>query len=87
MKTISIRQLHTHTGRFVREAQHEAIRVTDRGREVAVLEAPAPGGSRGQTISRASPRVSPGGAGGFFRLHFTRSRSAVIYFDSTYHSR
>lgn len=41
MKTISIRQLHAQTGRFVREAEHETIRVTDRGREVAVLKAPA----------------------------------------------
>ncbi|MGI8604913.1 MAG: type II toxin-antitoxin system Phd/YefM family antitoxin [Verrucomicrobiales bacterium] len=40
MKTISIRELHQHTGRFVREAQHDTIQVTDRGRPVAILKAP-----------------------------------------------
>jgi hypothetical protein len=48
MKSISIRQLHMHTGRFVREAQHEAIRVTERGREVAILKAPTAAESTGK---------------------------------------
>ncbi|MGI9115816.1 MAG: type II toxin-antitoxin system prevent-host-death family antitoxin [Chthoniobacterales bacterium] len=41
MRTISIRELHERTGHFVRAAQHETIRVTDRGREVAILKAAA----------------------------------------------
>ena len=39
MRIISIRELHAHTGRFVRAAQHEIIHVTDRGKQVAVLKA------------------------------------------------
>jgi prevent-host-death family protein len=36
MKTVSIRELHSRTGRLVREAsRHGEIRVTDRGRLVA----------------------------------------------------
>ncbi len=52
MKTISIRELHAHTGRFVREAQHETIRVTDRGREVAVLKAPASAEAAGKPFPK-----------------------------------
>ena len=38
MKTVTIRELHTRTGRLVREAaRHGEIRVTDRGRVVAKL--------------------------------------------------
>jgi antitoxin (DNA-binding transcriptional repressor) of toxin-antitoxin stability system len=52
MKTISIRELHAHTGRFVRQAQHETIRVTDRGREVALLKAPSARESAGKPFPR-----------------------------------
>jgi len=46
MKSISIRELHMHTGKWVREAatSHEAVVVLDRGRPTARLlpfEAPA----------------------------------------------
>ena len=37
MKTISIKQLHAETGRWVREARKQAIIVTDRGERTAVL--------------------------------------------------
>lgn len=37
MKTISIRELHTRTGHYVRQAATEPITVTDRGRTVAKL--------------------------------------------------
>jgi prevent-host-death family protein len=40
MKTISIRELHIDTGRWVRRAQErEPIVITDRGRPVATLTA------------------------------------------------
>jgi antitoxin (DNA-binding transcriptional repressor) of toxin-antitoxin stability system len=52
MKTISIRELHAETGRFVRAAQHETFRVTDRGREVAILKAPAPAESGGKRFPK-----------------------------------
>ena len=52
MKTISIRELHAHTGRFVRQARDEPIRVTDRGREVAVLKAPAPAEAAGKPFPK-----------------------------------
>jgi len=46
MKSISIRELHMHTGKWVREAasSHDAVVVLDRGRPTARLvpfEAPA----------------------------------------------
>lgn len=37
MKTISIRELHTRTGHYVRRAATEPITVTDRGHTVARL--------------------------------------------------
>ena len=37
MKTISIKQLHAETGRWVRAAKTQTISVTDRGEKVAVL--------------------------------------------------
>jgi antitoxin (DNA-binding transcriptional repressor) of toxin-antitoxin stability system len=37
MKTISIRELHLSTGRWVRYASRQPIVVTDRGRRVATL--------------------------------------------------
>ena len=37
MKTISIRELHTRTGHYVRRAATEPITVTDRGETVARL--------------------------------------------------
>ncbi len=61
MKTISIRELHARTGHFVRAAQHEMIRVTDRGREMAVLKSPSPGESSGKPFPKrrlsSLPRV------------------------------
>ena len=38
MKTISIRELHLATGRWVRHAAKEPVVVTDRGREVAAIQ-------------------------------------------------
>ena len=37
VKTISIKQLHAQTGRWVRAARTSPVIVTDRGEEVAVL--------------------------------------------------
>ena len=37
MKRISIRDLHLHTGQYVRQAAEEGLIVTDRGRTVAIL--------------------------------------------------
>ena len=39
MKTISIKQLHAETGRWVRSARTTPVIVTDRGVEVAILNA------------------------------------------------
>ncbi len=39
MNTITIRQLHAATGRYVRQAAREPFIVTDRGKQVAVLTA------------------------------------------------
>lgn len=40
MKSISIRELHQRTGTLVREAAKHPVRVTDRGRVIAVIQAP-----------------------------------------------
>ena len=39
MKTISIRELHEATGRYVRETRIHPLVVTERGHTVAVLKA------------------------------------------------
>ena len=50
MKTISIRELHLKTGRWVRHAaSHGPIVVTDRGRHVASLQ-PFDGSVAGQPL-------------------------------------
>ena len=38
MKTVTIRELHTHTGKFVRASVKEKILITERGRPVAMLK-------------------------------------------------
>ncbi|HXC02335.1 MAG TPA: hypothetical protein VNU49_06755 [Opitutaceae bacterium] len=38
MKTISIKQLHAETGRWVRTAKKQTIIVTDRGERIARLQ-------------------------------------------------
>ena len=42
MKTISIKQLHAETGRWVRAARQQPIVVTDRGEKVASLQPHTP---------------------------------------------
>jgi antitoxin (DNA-binding transcriptional repressor) of toxin-antitoxin stability system len=42
MRTLSIKQLHASTGRWVREARTTPIVVTDRGERVAMLVAVDP---------------------------------------------
>ena len=39
MKTISIKELHAATGRWVRAARTQTIIVTDRGEKIATLKA------------------------------------------------
>jgi antitoxin (DNA-binding transcriptional repressor) of toxin-antitoxin stability system len=41
MRTVSIRELHARTGKLVREASLEPLQVTDRGRVLAVIQAPS----------------------------------------------
>ena len=38
MKTISIKELHAETGRWVRAAKKQTIIVTDRGEKIATLK-------------------------------------------------
>jgi prevent-host-death family protein len=56
MKRISIRDLHLHTGRWIRGvAEHHRILVTDRGRPVAEI---VPFEKKEVTVSFADRRVS-----------------------------
>ncbi len=52
MKTISIRELHTRTGHYVRSAQTDPLAVTERGKMIAILQ-PVTGN---QLIGRPFPR-------------------------------
>lgn len=56
MKTISIRELHTRTGHYVRQAATEPITVTDRGQTVARLVAIA----EPARLTFAQRRLRPG---------------------------
>ena len=40
MKTVSIRDLHARTGALVRQAAKRPLQITDRGRVLAVIQAP-----------------------------------------------
>lgn len=42
MKTISIKQLHAETGKWVRAARKQPVIVTDRGEKIASLQAHVP---------------------------------------------
>jgi len=56
MKTISIRELHTRTGHYVRRAADGPITVTDRGRTVArIVPITEPAG-----LTFAQRRLRPG---------------------------
>ena len=56
MKTISIRELHTRTGHYVRRAATEPITVTDRGETIArLVPITAPTG-----LTFAQRRLRPG---------------------------
>ncbi|HJN44476.1 MAG: hypothetical protein QGI10_05205 [Vicinamibacterales bacterium] len=56
MKTISIRELHLATGRWVRHAAKEPVVVTDRGREVAALQ-PLDPSQLGQPLPDREARI------------------------------
>jgi hypothetical protein len=47
MKTVSIRDLHARTGAIVREAAKRPLQITDRGRVLAVIQAPGVAGKQG----------------------------------------
>lgn len=40
MKTISLKELHQHTGKHARRAAREPVMITDRGEPIAVLGPP-----------------------------------------------
>ena len=62
MKIITIRELHQHTGKFVRSAQKEPIFVTDRGQQIAVLKGITTAETTGKPFPKRKlsslPRVS-----------------------------
>jgi prevent-host-death family protein len=62
MKVITIRELHEHTGKFVRQAQKEPVLVTDRGQQIAVLKGITTAESTGKPFPSRKltslPRVS-----------------------------
>ncbi len=52
MKTISIKELHAETGRWVRSAKSTPVTVTDHGEPVAVLAPYAPGAKMRPVFTR-----------------------------------
>jgi len=61
MKTVSIKQLHETTGRYVREAASQAVYVTDHGQLVAVLKPVASEDLPGRPFPRRRARDLPSG--------------------------
>ncbi len=59
MREISIRDLHIHTGDWVRKASEETFIITDRGRQVAVLKPIAMEGSTGIPLPRRDVKKMP----------------------------
>ena len=57
MKTISIKELHAATGRWVRAARKQTITVTDRGEEVAELR-PLSTTERPRAVLNAKERLT-----------------------------
>ncbi|OGV61478.1 MAG: hypothetical protein A3K19_19970 [Lentisphaerae bacterium RIFOXYB12_FULL_65_16] len=51
MNTITLKELHQHTGRYARAAHEETLLITDRGHAVAMLTAPVTA-----RIEKALPR-------------------------------
>ena len=47
MKTVSIRELHARTGAIVREAAKAPLQITDRGRVLAIIQAPSVAAANG----------------------------------------
>lgn len=59
MKTITLKQLHAKTGSLVRRAARAPVRVTDRGRPIAIITSPAtPGVDVFGQIRRLRSRLS-----------------------------
>lgn len=59
MKTISIRELHTRTGHYIRQAASEPISVTDRGLTVAVIQPATPAQAVGKPFPRRDRSAMP----------------------------
>lgn len=47
MKTVSIRDLHARTGAIVREAAKRPLQIMDRGRVLAIIQAPSAEAQKG----------------------------------------
>jgi hypothetical protein len=60
MKTISIRDLHQATGRYVRETRIQTLIVTERGQAIAVLKPFAAAELPGRPFPKRDPRDLPG---------------------------
>ena len=50
MKKVSIRDLHARTGAIVREAAQRPLQITDRGRVLAVIQAPSVAAREGVSL-------------------------------------
>jgi antitoxin (DNA-binding transcriptional repressor) of toxin-antitoxin stability system len=59
MKTISIRELHTRTGHYVRHSATEPITVTDRGQTVAIIQSPNPATRVGKPFPKRDRLAMP----------------------------
>ncbi len=59
MKTISIKELHETTGRYVREAQVNPLIVTDRGQMVVLLKPFSSEDLPGRPFPKRLPRQLP----------------------------
>jgi hypothetical protein len=58
MKTVSIRDLHARTGAIVREAAKRPLQITDRGRVLAVIQAPSVAAQQGVPLPDREAQIA-----------------------------
>lgn len=73
MSTVSLRELHQNTGSLVREAAKRPLRITDRGRVIAVIQAPTAAELPGVGLPEREAWIA--------KLPKQKSESAVIISD------
>ena len=83
VRTISLKQLHAETDRWVRAAKSGPVRATDRGEVAAVLVTESAANSARPIFPGARFVADATGARGLDHLCFGRARRPVIHLDTS----